>query len=95
VEYGTAGTKAATVKHRPTASAVESCGPAVKSATAMEASSTVKATATSPVETTSATAMSTTTTATDYGRQPAGGGLRRRRRTRIDQRQRLRARWNG
>lgn len=97
MEYGAAGAEAAAMKHRATATAAaERCGPAVKSTSAMEATSTVKAAAT--VETTSTTAMSTTTmssTTADFGRQSARGGFRRRRRTRIDQRQRLRGRWNG
>ena len=103
MEYGAAGSQAATMKYR-TAAAVERCGPTmksaatVKSATAVEASAAaMKAAATSATvettTTTTASAMSTTTA--DFGRQSAGDGFRRRGRARIDQRQRLRALWNG
>ena len=106
MEYGTAGAEAATVKHRATAAtaatAVERCGSAVKSATAMETSTTVKAAASAAVEATSATTVGAASAATsampttaDFGRQSARGGFRRRRRSGIDQRQCLRARWHG
>ena len=87
------------MKHRTAAAAVERCGPTVKSASAMETTATVeaatavKATSTA-VETASAAATAMSTTA-DFGCQSAGGGFRRRCRARIDQRQRLRPRWNG
>jgi hypothetical protein len=99
VEYGTAGSQAATMKHRA-AAAVKHRAATMKAASAMETTSTVeaatavKAAATSTtVETTpSATAMSTTA---DFGCKSAGGGFRGRCRARIDQRQRLRALWNS
>jgi hypothetical protein len=98
VEYGAAGSQATTMKHRTSAAAMERCGPTMKSATAVKSSAAaMKAAATSTTvetTTTAASAMSTTTTA-DFGRQSAGDGFRRRCRTRIDQRQRLRALWNG
>lgn len=91
MEYGAAGSQAATMKYRTAAAAMERCGPTMKSA------ATVKAAATSATvettTTTTASAMSTTTA--DFGRQSAGDGFRRRGRARIDQRQRLRALWNG
>jgi hypothetical protein len=98
VEYSAAGSQPATMKHRTTAAAVERCGPTMKSATAVEASAAAMkaATTSATVETTTtaaASAMSTTTA--DCGRQSAGDGFRRLRRARIDQRQRLRALWNG
>ncbi len=104
MEYGAAGSQAATMKYRTAAAAMERCGPTmksaatVKSATAVEASAAaMKAAATSATvettTTTTASAMSTTTA--DFGRQSAGDGFRRRGRARIDQRQRLRALWNG
>jgi hypothetical protein len=104
MEDGPAGTEAATMKHRATAAAaVEHCGSTVKSTTAMETATTAMETATSTMETVAATAMSSTamsttttmSTTADFGRQSAGGGFRRRCSARIDQRQRLRARWNG
>ena len=76
---------------------MERCGPTMKSATAVKASAAaMKAAATSAtVETTAAAASAATTTTADFGRQSAGDGFRRRCRARIDQRQRLRALWNG
>ena len=102
MEYGAAGSQATTIKYR-TAAAMERCGPTmksaatVKSATAVEASAAaMKAAATSAtVETTTTTASAMSTTTADFGRQSAGDGFRRRGRARIDQRQRLRALWNG
>jgi len=103
MEDGPAGTEAATMKHRATtAAAVEHCGSTVKSTTAMETATTAMETATSTMETVAATAMSSAamstaamSTTADFGRQSAGGGFRHRCSARIDQRQRLRARWNG
>ncbi len=84
MEYGAAGSEAATMKHR-TAAAVERCGPTMKSATSVEAAAAVKAATTSAtVETTTAAAPTMSTTTADFGRHSAGDGFRRRCRARID-----------
>jgi hypothetical protein len=91
----TAAVKAAAMEHGPTA--VETA--AVKRrASAMEAAAvkstspaTMPPTAMTTTTAMAATAMTTTTAAADFGRQPVGGMCHRRRRARIDQRQRFRA----
>ena len=85
MEDGAAAVEAATVKRRA-AAAVKHGAPTVKTAAAVEAAAT-----STTVASATATAMSTA----DFGRQSVGGKFRRRRSARIDQRQRLRALWNG
>ena len=101
VEYGAAGSQAATMKHRA-ASAVKHRAASMKAASTMEttspveAASAVKAAATAAtVETTTTAAASAMPATADFSCQSVGGKLCRRRSARIDQRQRLRALWNG
>ncbi len=106
VEYGAAGSQAPAMKHRAAsavkhraasmkaASTMETTSP-VETTSAVEAASAVKATATATtVEATTAAASAMPATA-DFSCQSVGGKLCRRRSARIDQRQRLRALWNG
>ena len=73
------GTKPAAMEYG--AAAAEGATMKYRAATAVKAAATT-------VETTSAAATAVSTTA-DFSCQPAGGGFRRRRRARVDQRQRF------